>query len=144
MIEREYEYTPRHGAKKRRDADPDRARRRKKGWVFAALIALTAVLAVSILFLSGVFGDNKQAMRDLQGKWEMEGYTVYEFDGSGSGRMHTDIGSYTFSYRVRGGKLYIDYDDASAEDRSYGYSLSGSTLMLNRGGAEYTLVRSGG
>jgi len=134
------EHASRHSDTPASPRDAKRSKRR----LFLILLAIpAAVLIISIVFLC-IGSSGSKAAAELKGKWKIDAVTVYEFDGVGSGVMHTAVKDYSFSYKANFGTLSIDYANDAATDRSYSYTLSGSTLFLSSSGAQYTLIRIDG
>ena len=68
---------------------------------------------------------------ELAGQWALDQTTVYEFDGHGRGTLQLPLNSYDFSYRRNEQELTIDFDDDTATDNVYSYSVSDTSLELD-------------
>ena len=78
---------------------------------------------------------------ELEGIWDLDGNTIYEFDGRGRGIMLTSVDNYTFVYSAENGELIVDFDIDDAMDARFTYTLGGDTLTLSRGGQEYRFTK---
>lgn len=87
-----------------------------------------------------ISGGGKNAS-EVEGVWDLDGNTIYEFDGRGRGIMLTSVDNYTFVYSAENGELLIDMDIDGAIDTRYTYTLSGDTLTLSRGGSEFKFTK---
>ena len=85
-------------------------------------------------------GGGKDAA-EIEGIWDLDGNTIYEFDGRGRGIMLTAIDNYTFVYSAENGELIVDFDIDDAMDARYTYTLAGDTLTLSSGGREYKFTK---
>lgn len=110
-----------------------RQNRKQTAIVAAAVLALLTVVMVVALALER--GDR------LKGRWSLDGVTVYEFRGGGSGALVLDTGEYPFRYRTDGDRLTIDFVSESAADRDYTYAIEGKTLVLTSGQQRYEMTR---
>lgn len=114
-----------------------RQKRRKRVLLAAALSIL--ILLIVLLAQSCSGGDG------LQGTWDYDGNTVYQFDGKGRGALRLPLTSYDFSYEIRGDQLHIDFSDEAVHDGSYAFTVNGDTLTLIGGedtiGGSYELHR---
>lgn len=113
-------------------------RRIKRNRLLAGVLAILAVLLIVMIVIL-VKGNLSGA--SLKGTWRIDDTTVYEFNDSGKGAMHTSLNSYDFTYTLENDKLYIDYTSDAATDTTYQYSIKGDTLTLERGGEIYTLKK---
>lgn len=103
-----------------------------------AMAVLFSAVAVIILF---VFSG-----RSLEGKWNMDDVTSYEFYGNGKGCMVLPTAEYEFTYTVDSNTLYIDFAYDGAKDSQYIFTIDGNTLILDGGNATtqgtYALTKS--
>ena len=114
--------------------DNDRRTRRKRkkqnpigrfAWhvLFFVMIALFLFSAAMIV---------RMFTRDeLAGQWALDQITVYEFDGHGRGTLQLPLNSYDFSYRRNEQELTIDFDEDTATDNVYSYTVSDTSLELD-------------
>ncbi len=101
------------------------------------LLALLIVTIVTVISLpSG----------PLEGKWEMDAVTSYEFYRDGKGAMILPSAEYDFSYAVKENTVYIDFLYDGAKDAQYNFAVDGNTLTLEGGNATtqdiYVLIKS--
>ncbi len=101
------------------------------------LLALLIVTIVTVIFLPS---------SPLEGKWEMDGVTSYEFYRDGKGAMILPSAEYDFSYAVKENIVYIDFLYGGAKDAQYNFAIDGNTLTLEGGNATtqdiYVLIKS--
>lgn len=69
----------------------------------------------------------------LMGTWDLDGTTVYQFDGNGEGAMILPGKSYAFRYSINEetGTVSIDFEDERATDYTYDYQVSKDALVLS-------------
>lgn len=79
---------------------------------------------------------------EVEGIWDLDGNTIYEFDGRGRGIMLTAVDNYTFVYSAENGELIVDFDIDDAMDARFSYTVSGDTLTMSRGGQNYVFTKS--
>lgn len=79
---------------------------------------------------------------ELLGTWDIDGNTIYKFDGRGRGIMLTGVDNYTFLYSAENGKLAIDMDSDGGVDREYNYTISGNKLTLDGGGYHFEFTKT--
>lgn len=120
----------------RRSEKKRRMQRRRR--LLAALTGLALILLIVLIVLAvkSCSGDTS-----LAGTWRIDDATVYEFDGKGSGVLHTSLNDYAFTYTVEDDTLRIDFASSAATDTAYQYSIKGNTLTFERGGEIYKLTK---
>lgn len=99
-----------------------RLRRRRQLLLGAAAVVLLLIL---ILLVRGCSRGDK-----LEGIWDYDGNTVYQFDGKGSGQLILPMGSFEFTYTAGKENLEIDFTDPALRDGSYTYTVSRDELTL--------------
>lgn len=104
----------------------------------AVIIAAAGALLIVILVTAAV---SLAGHDPLKGRWSLDGVTVYEFRGGGSGALVLDTGEYPFRYRTDGDRLTIDFVSEAAADRDYTYSVKGKTLTLTAGEQRYEMSK---
>ena len=111
---------------------------KKQRRVRIVMVVILAILliALSVFALKSCSGDSS-----LSGTWRIDDTTVYEFDGKGSGVLHTSLNDYAFTYTVEDDTLRIDFASSAATDTTYQYSIKGNTLTFERGGETYKLTK---
>ena len=102
------------------------------------------VLLGLILIIGGIifcFSGRKDA---LAGTWNLDGTTVYQFDGKGEGAMILPGNTYSFVYTMNEEKktVSIDFKDENATDDTYSYRLEDNILTLygNVGEEKYEYI----
>ena len=68
----------------------------------------------------------------LKGTWDLDGTTVYQFDGKGEGTMILPSNTYTFKYTINEEEktVSIDFDDEKATDYTYSFAVDKDSLTL--------------
>ena len=79
---------------------------------------------------------------ELTGTWDLDGTTIYLFDGQGRGVMLTGVDNYTFLYSAQDGKLCVDMDFDGGTDREYAYSISDDRLTLDGDGYHFEFTKT--
>ena len=69
----------------------------------------------------------------IKGRWDLDGTTVYRFDGDGKGALVLMYAEYEFNYTIEGDQLYIDFIDEGALDSSYTFMVDGRMLFMTGG-----------
>lgn len=111
---------------KRQRLKKRRRRSRRKELLF--LSAVLAVLILGILLIGkGCAGGRRDA---LCGKWDLDGVTTYVFDGKGAGALELPEKKYEFRYKLRKGKISIDFADEKARDVTYAVTIKKEELTL--------------
>ncbi len=114
--------------------NPYRKRGKRKNrtpLLLAALAFILVTLVVFAVFLSS--HDNNP----IQGKWNMDGVTVYEFRDSGRGSLILPSAQYDFTYEISEDKLQIFFEYEGAKDAEYSFKIEDDILTLI-GGNETT------
>ena len=135
-------------------ANPNRkriaARKRRMRRIRAAVIGtlFLAVLIIIILLICRGCG-SKDNLSVLTGNWRYDEYTVYEFDGKGSGCMCLDGNThYEFAYSIDGDLLKLDFALDYVTDCEYTFKVDKESLTLVGGkgtanpGQEYMLAKT--
>ena len=105
-----------------------RRRRRRRNPQFVILMSLLA-LALIILVV-GIFRYNRTT---LDGRWDLDGSTVYEFGDDGNGSLILMNAEYEFSYVIEDDMLMIDFVDDYALDARYTFTIA-KNIMFWTGG----------
>ncbi len=92
-------------------------------------IVLIFVITGAFVFVMILF-KNYSTRKAIIGTWDYDGYTVYSFDKGGKGALELPNNTYAFNYEIEGEKLEIDYEDETAIDSTYTYSISGDMLTI--------------
>ncbi len=90
--------------------------------------AIAAILLLIILICKGCAGGDV-----LKGTWDMDGTTVYQFEGNGEGSMILPSNTYTFKYTINEEEktVSIDFEDEKANDYTYNYEVTKDKLILS-------------
>ena len=95
-------------------------------WAIIGGSIAVIVLIVVLLCKSCTGGDV------LKGTWDLDGTTVYQFDGKGEGAMILPSNTYSFKYTINEEEktVSIDFDDEKATDYTYSYTVEKNSLTL--------------
>lgn len=66
----------------------------------------------------------------LKGTWDLDGVTMYQFDGKGSGSLNLPSNNYAFTYEINDGTLIIDFESEAARDKTYTFTADKNKLTL--------------
>ena len=89
--------------------------------------AIAVIIAAAVLIAR--FGSTDA----LKGTWDLDGVTVYEFDGKGAGSLNLPSNSYAFTYEIKNGTLAIDFESEAARDTTYAFTADKNKLTLTDG-----------
>ena len=107
-------------------------------------------IAAVIIMIGGVsiFGLNKKSdnfAEKLEGLWIFDSVTSYEFDLENNGILHVSDKEFSFTYKVTGTELQIDFADEIVEDCVYDISIEGEMLYMEgkegTSGGTYELMK---
>lgn len=111
--------------------------RQRLWWGIGVLLALLIVMVVIVIALPS---------SPLEGKWDMDEVTSYEFYRNGKGAMVLPSVEYEFAYTVKENTVYIDFLYDGAKDAQYIFAVDGNTLTLEGGNVTtqgtYALTKS--
>ena len=90
------------------------------------VLVILCALVILLIFVRSVRYDV------LKGTWNLDGTTIYQFDGKGEGNMILPQNTYSFKYAVDKEKnmVSIDFEDEKATDFEYSYSVKKKKLTL--------------
>lgn len=94
-------------------------------------LLFSAVLAVLMAFIA-VGCSSADSTDPLCGKWDLDGTTVYVFDGNGGGTLELPENKYEFRYEINGETVSIDFADDKIQDISYEFAVNSNELTLLR------------
>ena len=60
----------------------------------------------------------------------MDGYTKYEFDGKGNGKLIVPLNDYVFSYTIKDNIVSIDFENETSIDVDYEYKINKDELEI--------------
>ena len=103
-------------------------------------VILVAIILIVILIIS--LSNNKKTKEELLGSWSTKGNTIYEFEKKGKGKMIVPLKEYNFTYKIEDNKLYIDYEDESANDAEYEYTIEKNKLTIKGERGTFKLTKN--
>ena len=129
-------YSRQHIPQKRRT--PKKRKQRRLLGISAAVLAiiLLAVLIIVVAKSCSSGGDVPKGTDVLNGTdvlsgtWNLDGITVYQFDGKGNGSLNLPDKSYPFTYKTKDNSLSIDFESESAQDITYTFTVENEKLLL--------------
>ncbi len=107
-------------------------------------IVITAVLAAVIagVVLICVSRSKSREASVFKGTYYIDEYTAYEFNGKREGAMCLgETTRYDFTYKVKDGKITIDFKEDRIADASYSYTEKNGTITLLDGKSQYILKK---
>ena len=110
----------------------------QKAKVSAYLSAALIVLIIGIVLI--VRGCSGGGTDPLCGKWDLDGTTVYMFDGKGGGALELPQSRYEFRYEIKDGTVSIDFADDKVRDISYKFTVGSDELTLERKEKNDTII----
>ena len=89
--------------------------------------SIAVIVLIVILLCKGCTGGDV-----LKGTWDLDGTTVYQFDGKGKGAMILPSNTYSFKYTINEEEktVSIDFDDEKATDYPYSFAVDKDSLTL--------------
>lgn len=105
---------------------PFKKTNRQRQIIGLVCVVLAVIIAAAILItrLGGIGTDA------LKGTWDLDGVTVYQFDGKGAGSLNLPSNSYAFTYEIKDGTLAIDFESEAARDKTYTFTTDKNKLTL--------------
>lgn len=131
-------YTRQHIPQKHRTAQK---RRQRRLTIITVILAAVMILSI-ILIVKSCSGSDV-----LKGTWNLDGVTVYQFDGNGHGSLNLPSNTYAFTYEIKDNELHIDFESDAARDADYTFSVKNGVLTMTGGegsvepGRVYELTR---
>ena len=94
---------------------------------WAIIGGIAVIVLIFVLLCKGCTGGDV-----LKGTWDLDGTTVYQFDGKGQGAMILPSNTYSFKYTINEEEktVSIDFDDEKATDYTYSYTVDKDSLIL--------------
>lgn len=123
--------------KKKSSKNAKEERKKKNNFKIISNIFILAIIILLILIVKNIYEKNI-----LIGSWTIDGHTIYEFNSKGNGVLIVPSASYNFTYKIKRGKIYIDFKSENAKDADYEYSIKKNVLTIkgiNNTTGEYTL-----
>lgn len=95
-------------------------------------ITVVSILLVLIMGLGAMLCSKNDGFKGI---WDLDGTTMYEFNGSGKGAMLLPSNEYMFTYTVdeENKTISIDFASEKANDYTYTYELLRNKLILSGG-----------
>ena len=104
-------------------------RRRKLTPRFVIMLAVLLALLIGIVLILRSCNSH----RDIIGRWDLDGRTVYEFRKGGKGTLVLSTSQYEFTYEIDDDVIFIDFIDQRALDARYTYEVKGEVLFVTGG-----------
>ena len=111
----------------------------KKRAIFGISIVLV-IIAIAVIVLL-VINRKPSISKVLLGSWSTPGGTIYTFKNDNTGFMKVPLNKYKFTYKIEDDKIVIDFEDKSAFDPVYEYTLDGEKLILKGDNGTFKFTR---
>ena len=118
-------------------------RRQRRLTIITVILVVVLILSVLLIVKSCSSGGGDV----LHGTWDLDGVTVYQFDGNGHGSLNLPSNTYPFTYEIKDNELHIDFESDAARDAAYSFSVKNGVLTMTGGegsvepGRVYELTR---
>ena len=99
-------------------------RRQRRLTIITVILAAVMLLAIILIIKSCSGGDV------LQGTWDLDGVTIYQFDGNGNGSLNLPSNTYPFTYEIKENEVSIDFESDAARDITYTFTVEKDKLIL--------------
>ena len=93
------------------------AKKRRQRRLTIITVILVVVLILSVLLIVKSYSSGGGDV--LHGTWDLDGVTVYQFDGNGHGSLNLPSNTYPFTYEIKDNELHIDFESDAARDADY-------------------------
>lgn len=103
--------------------------KKQRQWLLRSIVILIVLLTVAVV--AGI----ALPTSPLEGKWDMDGVTSYEFYKNGKGAMVLPSAEYEFVYEIEDNTVYIYFLYDGAKDAQYIFAVDGDVLTLDGGNA---------
>ncbi len=87
-------------------------------------------IIIILLLLVCFFFIFRSTKDELEGLWDIDGNTKYEFDGQGRGKLIVPMNEYKFTYTIKNNILSIDFANENSEDTDYEYMILNDELKI--------------
>ena len=114
-----------------------KSRRKRQKYLLYLSAALIVLIIGIVLIVRGCSGGGADP---LCGKWDLDGTTVYVFDGKGGGALELPRSRYEFRYEIKDGTVSIDFTDDKVRDISYEFTVGSDELTLERKEKNDTII----
>lgn len=101
-------------------------RRQRHMIIITAIPVVVLILSILLIVKSCSGGDV------LKGTWDLDGVTVYQFNGKGNGSLNLPSNSYPFKYEIKDNAVSIDFESVAARDVTYTFTVEEEKLLLVR------------
>ena len=131
-------YSRQHIPQKHRTAQK---RRQRRLTIITVILAAVMILSI-ILIVKSCSGSDV-----LKGTWNLDGVTVYQFDGNEHGSLNLHSNTYAVTGEIKDNELHIDFESDAARDADYTFSVKNGVLTMTGGegsvepGRVYELTR---
>ena len=106
----------------------ERMKENRQKYLLPFSAALLVFIVVVVLIVNGGTGRTDP----LCGRWDLDGTTVYVFDGKGSGALELPGAKYEFRYKIRENTVSLDFADDKVRDISYEFTVDADKLTIER------------
>ena len=96
----------------------------QKKWIITIIVTVILIIGCVIVFTILNKTDK------LNGLWEYDNNTRYEFDGKGKGKIIVPMENIEFSYTIKDTILSVDYKNKNSIDTNYEFKVSKDNLEL--------------
>ena len=103
------------------------AKKRRQRRLTIITVILAAVMILSIILIVKSCSGSGDV---LKGTWDLDGVTVYQFDGNGNGSLNLPSNTYAFTYEIKDNELRIDFESDAARDADYTFTVEKDKLIL--------------
>lgn len=105
---------------------------RRKKQQRRSILRYSIALLVLVFLIVGIVLLCKSCSSDksITGTWDYDMVTAYRFDKGGKGALELPNDTYAFTYKTDGDKLSIDFENKSATDSTYTYTVTKDSLTL--------------
>ena len=135
MYDSNYEGSQRHSRSSNRShSSGKKCRCKSTSRIYPVLLGILAVLIIVAILL--VVKGCSASSGSLEGRWDLDGATVYEFNPGGKGNLILTTMTFEFNYTVDGNNVSIDFVDERASDAKYEFVIDNDLLMLTGGPAD--------
>ena len=109
-------------------------RNKKSGKKILLLFATVIIIVLLIVFIPKMLNKNNSDNNNkvdnlLIGLWSIDGYTDYEFNKDGKGKMITPLKDYPFTYKTENNQLFIDFENETSKDSTYEFSFEDEKMI---------------
>lgn len=96
----------------------------QKKWIITIIVTIILIIGCVFAFITINKTDK------LNGLWDADGNTKYEFDGKGQGKVIVANSEYEFTYIIKDNVVSVDFKNKESRDTEYKYKVSKDNLEL--------------